>query len=121
MALILIVEDSSYQRGIIRNAVKGKDREIIEAATAEQGMELAKSRAPDIILSDIVMPGMNGIEFLGQLKKDGVRIPVIIVSADIQEPTRKECMNLGAVGFILKPLTGDSITTLNNILNEHLG
>lgn len=121
MALILVVEDSGYQRGQIRNAIKGEGREIIEAPNAEEGLKLAASRKPDIILSDIVMPGMSGIEMLEQLKRDGVKVPVVIVSADMQDPTRKECMNLGAVGFILKPLTGDSLTTLKNILNEHLG
>lgn len=120
MALILIVEDSGYQRGLIRACVGGVGREIIEASSAEDALEVLKSRKPDIILTDIVMQGMSGIDLLGKLKADGVKIPVVVISADIQEPVLKECMNLGAVGFINKPLLGNSLTTLSNILKEYI-
>jgi twitching motility two-component system response regulator PilH len=121
MKNILVVEDSSYQRGVIRKAVHGEGRNVTEAANADEALAAIKANSPDIILSDILMPGMSGIEMLAKLRESGSKIPVIVISADIQEPTRKECMDLGAVGFIFKPLVGESLATLKNLLNEYLG
>jgi CheY-like chemotaxis protein len=121
MKNILVVEDSSYQRGLIRKAVEGDGRKVTEVGNVDDALKEIGAQKPDVILSDILMPGLSGIEMLAKLKDMKVCVPVIIISADIQEPVRKECMNLGAVGFITKPLAGESLSTLKNLLSEYLG
>jgi twitching motility two-component system response regulator PilH len=121
MHKILVVEDSSFQRRIIRETVSVEGRQVFEASNVDDALKIIQSQKLDLILSDILMPVKTGIDLLKQLKADGVKIPVIMLSADIQEPVRKECMDLGAVGFISKPLAGDSLKTLNVLLSEYLG
>ncbi|MBI3793872.1 MAG: response regulator [Nitrospinae bacterium] len=121
MYKILIVEDSSFQRKVIHGAVARDGREIAVAPNVPEALQLIEVFKPDIILSDILMPGMTGIDMLQKLKELNITVPVIMISADIQEPVRQECMKLGAIGFISKPLAGASLTTLQNILDERLG
>jgi CheY-like chemotaxis protein len=118
---ILIVEDSAFQRNVIRTTVAGEGRNIIEASNVDDALKIIQSQTLDIILSDILMPGQTGIDLLGKLKEAGIKVPVIMISADIQEPVRNECMKLGAIGFISKPLVGSSLATLKNLLDERLG
>ena len=103
MARILIIEDSSFTRKAIARMVKAQGHEIIEAANGEEGLEKAVSNSPDCITLDLIMPGMEGIEVLESLRERGSNIPVIVISADIQEDTRKQCMQLGATAVINKP------------------
>lgn len=120
MANILVVEDSGYQRGIICKAIRGLGHNIAEAGTGEDALRALESGGTDLILTDLVMPGMGGVEFLRKLKERNIKKPVVVVSADIQETTRKECMDLGAVGFVPKPLKGESLANLLNIIKAYL-
>lgn len=106
---------------IICDAIVGDDREILEAGHVGDALKMIKSHNPDIILSDIFMPGLSGIDFLVKIKELGVTIPVIIISADLQDAVFRECMKLGAVAYIPKPLEGDSLAKLNAILVENFG
>lgn len=120
MALILIIEDSQFQAGKIA-ALMAKDKhKAVFAANGKEGLEKIVSEKPDVILMDVVMPDMDGIEALEEIKKMGTKTPVIIVSADIQETTRKKCLNLGAVDFINKPLIGESADSLRHIVGCYL-
>lgn len=120
MPLVLIIDDSSFQRQIMKTALAKEGYETIEASSGEDGLKLAQERNPDCILLDIIMPAMSGKEVLKSLKDSDNQAPVIMVTADIQETTRKECINLGAVGFVNKPVKGKSLETLFNILQERL-
>lgn len=120
MPLVLIIDDSSFQRQIIKTALGKEGYETIEASGGEDGLKLVEERNPDCILLDIIMPSMNGREVLKSLKNSGYAAPVIMVTADIQETTKKECINLGAAGFINKPVKGKSLETLLGILKKSL-
>lgn len=120
MPLVLIIDDSTFQRQIIKAALANEGHEIIEAASGEDGLELAQERNPDCILLDIIMPAMNGRTILKSLKQRGDQTPVIMVTADIQETTKKECIGLGAVGFVNKPIKGKSLEALLSILRQHI-
>lgn len=109
MALILIVDDAAFSRRMIRKILQADGYEIVEASNGREGLEITRSQTPDLILTDILMPDLNGFEFLKILQEQGSKIPAIIISADIQEASRTQCLELGAAGFINKPPKGDEL------------
>lgn len=106
---ILIVDDSWITRQFLRNVLEIYDYQITEAEDGEEALKIIEKSVPDCILLDILMPVMNGIEFLSLLKKSDKDIPVIIISADIQQTTKTSCRELGAKAFINKPAKEDEI------------
>ena len=109
MALILIVDDSSTMRKAIAKVVKAEGYNTLEAADGREGLEIAATHAPDCILLDLIMPEVDGLEVLKALRERGSKIPVVVLTADIQEIVRKECLELGATAFINKPLIGNKL------------
>jgi len=120
MPKLLIIDDSGFQRNSIKQGLTVDGYEIIEAANGKEGIQRALDERPDFILLDMLMPDMNGVEVLTALKNEGMKVPVAIVTADIQETTEKTCMNLGAVGFVNKPVKGDSLSSLRNIMKCYI-
>ena len=117
MALILVIDDSGFQRNIIEGIVKAHGHEMLNAVNGREGLKMAVSHSPDCILLDLIMPEIGGLEVLGLLRDKGLDIPAIVVTADIQESTRKKCMELGAVAFLNKPVKED---VLNEIIKRVL-
>lgn len=103
MPKILLADDSLFQRKVIKGFFEGLNVEITEAKNGVEVLNLINSINPDCILLDLLMPEKNGIEVLQELKLTGNTIPVIVISADIQESTIKEVYDLGAYAFINKP------------------
>ena len=103
MARILIVDDSWFARSAIGKILKADGHEVLEAANGHEAVKMAVSNSPDCIVLDLLMPEMDGFEVLKALKAKGSTIPVVVLTSDIQETTREECIRLGAVGFINKP------------------
>lgn len=109
MARILIIDDSSFQRGIIRKTLLQAGYETIEAKNGREGLSRAHDDIPDLILLDLVMPEMDGFTVLSELQKEQNAVPVLVLSADIQEMTREQCLALGAAGFLNKPVKADDL------------
>jgi len=104
MIKVLIVDDSFLQRKIIRNFFKQHpDVDVIEAVHGQDGLDKLSQEKVDIMVLDLLMPVMSGEETLKELKNRESKIPVIICSADIQDITKKNCLELGALRFINKP------------------
>ncbi|HWR59059.1 MAG TPA: response regulator [Thermodesulfovibrionales bacterium] len=103
MARILIIDDSSYMRRMIRSILKADGYEIFEAEDGLKGLQMSRTVAPDCILMDLIMPGVDGLKILNVLHEERSNIPVIVLTADIQESVRSQCLELGAVAFINKP------------------
>ena len=104
--LILIVEDNEKNLKLVRDVLQFKGYQTIEAGTGEDGVRLAKSLIPDLILMDIQLPGMNGITALGELRADPTTraIPVIAVKASAMTHDRKKIMAAGFDGYQSKPI-----------------
>ena len=111
MARILIIDDSSFQRGIIRKTLLQAGYETVEAKNGREGLLQAHDATPDLILLDLVMPEMDGFAVLTELQKQQNRVPVVVVTADIQEITREQCLALGAAGFLNKPVKTEDLIT----------
>ncbi len=96
------IDDPLLQRSIIKSAVTAEDHESLEAADGQQGLEVALEQIPDLIISDLIMPTMDGFELLNALSEKGLKMPVIVTTADIQEEAHKQCFALGATQVINK-------------------
>ena len=105
MSKILIVDDSLYQRRSIRKILSRKPYDIQEATNGREGLEMLKSYQPDCVILDILMPDMDGLAFLTIAQQQGETTPIVVLTADIQETTRRECQRLGAAAIEYKPLS----------------
>ncbi len=109
MSTILIIDDSSFQRTLIRKTLTNEQFTCIEADNGRLGLEMAERESPDAIIVDLLMPDLNGIEFLQAIQEKGITIPVIVLTSDIQDATRDLCLKLGARSFLNKPLRPDDL------------
>ncbi len=116
MSSILVIEDSAFTRRKICQVLASMGHEISEADNGRSGLELAQKKRPDVIFLDLLMPEMDGIEVLKQLHERGVQSPVIVLSADVQDTTRQECLSLGASCCLGKPPKNEELVkALNKI------
>jgi two-component system cell cycle response regulator DivK len=104
--LILIVEDNAQNRKLARDLLQVNGYRTIEAETAEDGVALAAERAPDLVVMDIHLPGMSGIDALAKLRAaPGTRaIPIIAFTASVMPKDRSVIMAAGFDAFVSKPI-----------------
>lgn len=114
MARFLIIDDSLLARYTHKNILHKMGHETVEACNGKEGLELISKEQFDAVLVDMMMPVMDGVAFLEALQEQQIPLPVIVLSADIQESKRVECLALGALGFIEKPATQQKILNLFN-------
>lgn len=106
MAKVLIVDDSPTETYKLTGMLEKNGHSVITAVNGEDGVKTAKSELPDVILMDIVMPGLNGFQATRQLSKapETAHIPVIIVTTKDQETDRVWGMRQGAKAYLTKPI-----------------
>jgi two-component system, cell cycle response regulator DivK len=106
MTQILIVEDNEKNLKLVRDVLQVKGYATLEAVNAEDGIRLAVLHKPDLVLMDIQLPGMNGIDALKVLRADPATaaIPVIAVTASVMQQDRNLITQAGFDGYIGKPL-----------------
>ena len=122
MASILVIEDSQFTRRMIARILKTSGHEVLEACGGWDGVQKAKKHKPDCILLDLLMPEMDGFGVLKVLSKEELAIPVIVLSADIQETSRTKCFELGAVDFVKKPPKENEVfKAIRGALNSKVG
>jgi len=120
MARILVVDDSPTETHQFVNALAGDGHQVITAASGSDGISIASEEMPDIILMDVVMPGINGFQATRQLTRSEstAHIPVIIVSSKNQDADRIWGERQGARGYLTKPVDDRTlIDTVNNVLS----
>jgi twitching motility two-component system response regulator PilH len=106
MAQILIVDDSPTEVHILSSMLEKNGHTVITASNGEEGIAQARAAKPDLILMDVVMPGMNGFQATRQLTKDAetAEIPIIIVTTKDQETDRVWGLRQGAKDYVTKPI-----------------
>jgi CheY-like chemotaxis protein len=122
--LILIVEDQPMNRKLVRDVLTAKGYRILETETAEEGLTLAVEHKPALVLMDIHLPGMNGIEAFKRLRADPrtSMIPVIAVTASVMSQDRQEVTGAGFDGYIPKPINVKMfLQTVRNTLDQRSG
>lgn len=110
----LIVDDSSVMRKIVERSLRqaGVDSLVVlEAGSGVEGLEVLKGRRVDLILSDINMPAMDGLEFVRQLRQQRLAegVPVVMITTESSEEHVKQAIEAGAIGYIRKPFTADQV------------
>jgi two-component system, cell cycle response regulator DivK len=106
MSTVLIVEDNDKNMKLARDVLQAKGYQTLEAETGEEGVRLAKERKPDLVLMDIQLPGINGIEAFKQIRADPktARIPVVALTASVTPTDRSQITAAGFDAFIGKPI-----------------
>ena len=107
MSTILIVEDNDKNMKLARDILNAKGYKTLEAVTGEEGVKLAKEKTPDLVLMDIQLPGINGIEAFRRIRADAktARIPVVALTASVTPTDRSEITAAGFDAFIGKPIS----------------
>jgi DNA-binding response OmpR family regulator len=117
---ILIVEDDKFLRELISRKLRSEGFEVSEAVDGEEGVKKAKEEKPDLILLDLILPGLEGFEVLSQVKtdKEVKSIPVIILSNLGQREEIEKGLRLGASDYLVKAhfTPGEIIEKVKNIL-----
>lgn len=114
MARILIIDDSLLARHTHSNIIRDLGHEIATAENGQQGLEMVQQGQFDAVLVDMMMPVMDGVGFLRAIKEKNLDLVTVVLSADIQETKRQECLDLGARAFLQKPATTQKISDLFN-------
>jgi len=120
MARVLIVDDSESQLYALSKIVEDAGHDVITAENGKEGVEKALAEIPDLILMDVVMPGLNGFQATRKISKDKSteHIPVIFVTTKDQETDRIWGMRQGASAYITKPVDK---ATLVDAMNKAMG
>ena len=106
MSTVLIVEDNDKNMKLARDVLQAKGYQTLEAITGEDGVKLARERKPDLVLMDIQLPGINGIEAFRQIRADAStsRIPVVALTASVTPTDRSAIAAAGFDAFLSKPI-----------------
>jgi two-component system, cell cycle response regulator DivK len=106
MSLVLIVEDNEKNMKLARDVLQAKGYSTVEAVTGEEGVKLAKERKPDLVLMDIQLPGISGIEAFKQIRGNASTkgIPVIALTASVTPTDRTAISAAGFDAFLAKPI-----------------
>src|SRR4249919_27392 len=120
MARILLIEDSPTDTAVLTQLLERNGHHVLTSGSAEDGIEMCKRELPDLVLMDVVLPGMNGFQATRALSRDGATsaIPVLIVSTKGMDTDRAWGLRQGAKDYIVKPPNEDMLI---GRINELLG
>jgi two-component system, cell cycle response regulator DivK len=119
--LILIVEDNPKNLKLVRDVLQVRGYRTIEAGTGEEGVQLAREQQPALVLMDIHLPGINGVEAFRELRADPTTraIPVVAVTASVMAQERTKVMAAGFDGFQGKPISvRELLETIRQVLDK---
>jgi two-component system cell cycle response regulator DivK len=119
MSLVLIIEDNEKNMKLARDILQAKGFKTVEAVTGEEGVKLAKERKPDLVLMDIQLPGISGIEAFRQIRADAntARIPVVAITASVTPTDRSQITAAGFDAFVSKPISlKEFVDTVKRVL-----
>ena len=121
MARILLIEDSPTERAVLAQMLQRNGHETLLAGSAEDGLEMARLQQPDLVLMDVVLPGMSGFQALRAMRRDAgtSEIPVIIVSTKGMDTDRSWGLRQGAKDYFVKPpQEGALISRINELVGS---
>ena len=117
-AKVLVIDDSGLARKNLRRMLQGVGHEVLEAQDGMAALEMYFAEKPDVVLLDLVMSGMYGLDVLKKLRQLDPGARVVVVSADIQTPSRDLAREYGAGAFLSKPVEeADVLSAVNAVLN----
>ncbi len=105
MAHVQIIDDDSTVRGVVADYLTAAGHRVSQAANGETGLEQARSAKPDLIVLDLMLPGLDGLEVFRRLRHEGLSVPVIMLTAKDSEADRILGLELGADDYLTKPFS----------------
>lgn len=119
MIKILITDDSSLSRKILKKMLSQEEYEIIEAENGLRAMEVYFMEKPDVMLLDLAMPDISGLEVLAKIIELDPLAKIVMATADLQDLTIKATQEAGAVGYITKPFNKEKVLeTVHQVLSN---
>lgn len=112
MPSILVVDDDDILRSVLRAFLRAEGFQIFTAASGPEALEIVNKEPLDLMISDIRMRPMNGIELLRAVKQSHPQLPVIMLTAYSSRDTAREAEQLGAFAYLAKPFTNDEVTRI---------
>ncbi|NJR67034.1 MAG: response regulator [Leptolyngbyaceae cyanobacterium CRU_2_3] len=111
MGMILVVEDTPSEMELMSHYLRESGYRVINALSAKEALDKAVEQKPDVVVTDVVMPGMSGFELCRSLKKHPVteKVPIVICTSKDQEIDRLWGMRQGADAYITKPFTREQL------------
>lgn len=120
-ARILVVDDSGFARRSLKQLLESAGHTVEEAKDGHDALERYFLNKPDLVMLDLVMEGMNGMEVLAKLRELDREAKVVVATADVQTSTRAEAQATGASGFITKPFDREEVLkTVSTVLTGGL-
>ena len=114
MPKILIADDSAFMKSLLKDILTEADYEVIEAEDGKSAIEQFKTNKPDLVLLDIIMPEVDGMDVL---KEIGKTAKIVVISAVGQEKMAEDAKELGALDYIVKPFENDKVLeTIKKVL-----
>src|SRR4051812_20529722 len=109
-ATVLLIEDDAPSRRLVQAILKPEGLEVLMAHDGQQGLELVNDSEPDVVLLDLTLPSIDGLEVLQRLRTTHRNLPVIIVTASGELKTAVEATKLGAFDYLAKPIEHEQLT-----------
>ncbi len=119
---ILVAEDDEIMRESIKHMLKQEGLTVITAENGREAIELFQADAPDLVITDILMPFISGLEFIDVIRNSSKQLPIIVLSAMDEEDTVMEAFNMGADDFLTKPVKSSELSIrLKRLLKKKPG
>ncbi len=109
MACICVIDDQAMMRDSLEAALASQDHKVFAYENAQEALTMIKQQSFDVVLTDLRMPGMDGVGVLREMRRLGIDVPVILMTAHASVPTAVEAMKLGAFDYIQKPFNAEEI------------
>lgn len=118
---ILVVEDDPHVSAALVTRLRAAGYEVLAAPGPHVGGTFARSLRPDLIITDVLMPTMNGLEFIRRLKQSGMaNVPFMVITASFQNDLWESAMELGATAYFEKPYDGAKLlNAVDEVLKQH--
>lgn len=119
MIRILVVDDSKFMRMLLGDLLSRNGFDVLEAESGEEALQIYRKERPDLVTLDILMPGRDGIETVGDLREEDPKARIVMVTALGMEDYIQRALEAGADGFILKPFSPERVLdTLKEVLEK---
>ena len=119
MKKVLIVDDSAFTRSIHSQIIASAGYQTLEAACGTEALAAFEKEKPDLVVIDLLMPDMDGMDAIRKILKINAHARIVVCSVDRQRYRRKEAKEIGAVGFVNKPINADEmLELLSDILED---
>lgn len=103
MPRILVVDDAKTMRDTLKDLLNSAGYEVVEAENGEQGLDMVNSQAIDMVISDLNMPGMDGLTMCTHIKAQGFHIPIFMLTTQTSPELKAKAKDAGVVAWIIKP------------------